>query len=186
MVNYLPELEELHIEHSQKAKKCTRCSSVHSIWDKYGTDLKSKTGKKDDQIPPTDCSTTQITVHCTCVCSSCFNELPLSNHKSNTKPNATLTYNVSTNSTDEVNEPNPEPTNGAFNLNPNIELDWDDDNDVNNSQVDEGGGEPTPELLSSWPVWISILVIDSGTVEATDVTKTIDLPRRKLQSIVQI
>lgn len=90
-----------------------------------------------------------------------------------------MTYNVPTDSTDEVNEPNPKPTNGAFNLDPDVKLDWNDDDDVDDPQMDEGRSEPAPELLSSWSVWISILVTDSGTIEATDVTKTVDLPSRK-------
>ena len=100
-------------------------------------------------------------------------------YTTSTELNVALTYNVSTDSTDEINEPNPEPTYGTLNLDPNVELDWYDNNDVDYPQVDEGGREPAPELLSSRSVRISILVIDSGTIEATDVPKTIHLSRRK-------
>ena len=86
-----------------------------------------------------------------------------------------LTYYVSPHSTDEIKNSYSQPADGSLNLDANVQLDGDDDDNVNDTQVDEGRREPTPKLLSCRSGWITILRSNTNTIEPTYVTKTVDL-----------
>ena len=46
---------------------------------------------------------------------------------------------------------------------------------MNDAEVDERRREPAPKLLSCRSRWVSILITNAYSVEATNVTKTVDL-----------
>lgn len=86
-----------------------------------------------------------------------------------------LTHNIASNPTEEVNEPHPKPANGPLNLDPHVQLDHHDDKNVDDTQVDEDGQDPAPELVSSWQQWIAIRLSDVLPIEAADVSQTVHL-----------
>lgn len=86
----------------------------------------------------------------------------------------TLTDYVSTHATDEVDEPHPQPANGALNLPTYVQLDGNHNDDVNHTQMDEDGEKPPPKLVGCWQVGSVVVNAHRGFVKSTYTLETVD------------
>ena len=85
------------------------------------------------------------------------------------------THNISTNASDEIDESCPQPADGPLYLEPNVQLDGHDEDDMNNSKVDKDGEEEPPELVGVREVGGPRIGPHVGPVETTDSLETVDL-----------
>ena len=92
-----------------------------------------------------------------------------------------LTHNVSSDTTDEVYQPHPEPANGALYLDSDVQLDGHDDDDVDHTEVDEDGEKPPPELVGCGKVRSVIVAAHVHAIESTDILEAVHL-----QAVVQV
>ena len=85
------------------------------------------------------------------------------------------THNIAPNTTDEVDESHPQPTNGTLNLDPHVQLNHHHYESMDDTEMNKNGHEPPPELVCCRPPWLVVLLPNKGRIEATDVFQAIHL-----------
>lgn len=96
------------------------------------------------------------------------------------------TYQVASHTTEGVDDQSPEPANGALYLDANIQLDGDNDEEMDDSQVKVGSREETPKLLRFWREGIPFTCLtvnrfsNQSSIETTNISETVHLRERQL------